>query len=143
MQSTKFLKYAVGLFYLVGGPLIHAYLIANHQAIYAAVDDQAWSLYQTLWTHFVLPNLVPLVILLVTIEIIGGALMLSADKVWAGLGQFGGLLFNLLLIPFWFAYGIPNLLLVVVHGWLLHQEHQAMGDQGIAKLTHAGQGHSA
>ncbi|MFN8486230.1 MAG: hypothetical protein U0350_01480 [Caldilineaceae bacterium] len=136
MQVAKFIKYATGLFYLVGGPLIHAYLIANQRGIYAAVDDQAWPPYQTLWTHLVLPHLVPLVILLVLFEIGAGALMLNRRQVWAERGQWCGLCFNLLLIPFWFAYGIPNLLLVLVHGWLFHQERHARDEQAIAKLIH-------
>lgn len=125
MSFTKFFKYATGLFYLTGGPLIHGYLMTRQRALYAAVDDQAWSVYQTLWTHFVLPYLTPLVILLVLFEMVTGALMLSSRKGLAALGQLGGLLFNLALLPFWFFYGLPNLLLVLVHGWLLLQERQS------------------
>jgi hypothetical protein len=112
-------KYATGLFYLIGGPLIHAFLMTQRRELYAAVDDQAWTIYQTLWSNFVLPNLTPLVILLVLFEMVAGALMLSQRKTLAELGQLGGLLFNLFLAPFWFSYGIPNLLLVLLHLWLL------------------------
>jgi len=136
MQASKLMKYATGLFYVVGGPLIHAYLIANQRGIYAAVDDQAWPPYQTLWTHLVLPHLVPLVMLLVCFEIGAGALMLNKRQVWAELGQLGGLFFNLLLLPFWFAYGIPNLVLVLVHGRLFQQERHAQNAQAVAKLVH-------
>jgi hypothetical protein len=121
---TKLGKYACGLFYLIGGPLIHAFLMTQHRELYAAVDDQAWTLYQTLWRGFVLPNLTPLVILLVLFEMAAGALMLSQRKRLAELGQLGGLLFNLLLVPFWFSYGIPNLLLVLLHLWVLLQENR-------------------
>lgn len=118
---TKLLKYTTGLFYLIGGPLIHAYLMTQQRALYAAVDDLGWSVYQRIWNNVVLPNLLPLVLLLVILEMVAGALMLSRRSHLAELGQLGGLLFNLALIPFWFSYGIPNLLLVLLHGWLLLQ----------------------
>jgi hypothetical protein len=119
-----FAKYATGLFYLIGGPLIHAYLMTQQRELYATVDDTAWSVYQTLWTRFVLPNLVPLVILLVLLEMVAGALMLSKQSTRAKVGQAGGLLFNLLLVPFWFFYAIPNLLLVALHLWLIQEEQR-------------------
>ncbi|MCC6454823.1 MAG: hypothetical protein IT328_07775 [Caldilineaceae bacterium] len=115
-------KYATGLFYVIGGPLIHGYLMTQQRELYAAVDDTAWSFYQTLWTQIVLPNLVPLVILLVAFEMVAGLLMLSSNPDRARLGQAAGLLFNLLLVPFWFFYAIPNLLLVALHFWLLKIE---------------------
>jgi hypothetical protein len=114
-------KYATDLFYLIGGPLIHVYMMTQQRELYAAVDDTAWSVYQTLWTNVVLPNLTPLVILLVLLEMGAGALMLSKDPAPARIGQTGGLIFNLLLVPFWFFYGIPNLLLVALHFWLMQQ----------------------
>lgn len=127
---TKIGKYTTGLFYLIGGPLIHAFLMTRQREVYAAVDDAAWSVYQTLWNQFVLPNLTPLVILLVLFEMIAGAFMLSQHKPFAALGQLGGLIFNLLLTPFWFAYGIPNLLLVLLHLWLFLQErHRLSGSR--------------
>lgn len=126
----KLAKYATGLFYLIGGPLIHAYLMTQQRALYAAVDDLGWSVYQMLWTNLVLPYLTPLVILLVILEMTAGLLILSRRAHLAELGQLGGLLFNLLLIPFWFSYGIPNLVLVLLHGWLLRQErHSASATQ--------------
>jgi hypothetical protein len=127
---TKIGKYATGLFYLIGGPLIHAFFMTRQREIYATVDDTAWPVYQTLWNQFVLPNLTPLVILLVLFEMVAGAFMLSQHKSFAALGQLGGLLFNLFLTPFWFGYGIPNLLLVLLHFWLLLQElHPASGSR--------------
>ncbi len=120
-------QYATGLFYLIGGPLIHFFLMTQQRALYAGVDDTAWSVYQRLWSQLVLPNLIPLVILVVIFEMVAGALMLSQRKSFADLGQLGGMLFNLLLIPFWFGYGIPNLLLASVHLWLL-QEAPAPAD---------------
>ena len=45
----NFAKYATGFFYLIGGPLIHAYMMTQHRELYAAVDDTAWSVYQMLW----------------------------------------------------------------------------------------------
>jgi len=130
-MSTKVLTYATGIFYLIGGPLIHGYLMTQQRAIYAAVDDLGWSVYQRIWSSFVLPNLMPLVILLVALEMAAGALMLSRRPHLAELGQLGGLLFNLLLIPFWFSYGIPNLLLVLVHGWLLRQARHGAAHAGL------------
>lgn len=135
MLFTKLMKSAIGLFYLIGGPLIHAYLIANHRALYAAIDDNAWPIYQLLWTRFVLPNLAPLVILLILLEMVAGALMLSKRRRLAELGQLGGLLFNLALIPFWFSAGIANLLLVLAHGWLLFQERQATDEQFVPQFV--------
>ena len=143
MSLTRILKYAVGLFYLIGGPLIHAFLMTYQRALYAAVDDLAWSGYQVLWTRLVLPNLVPLVVLLVILEMVAGTLMLSKRKQWAALGQFGGMLFNLVLIPFWFGYGIPNLILALVHGWLLIQERRAADDYTVSKPMSVGRAHAA
>ncbi len=127
-------KYAIGLFYLLGGPLIHGYLMTQQQALYAAVDDMAWPLYQLLWTQWVIPNLAPLVFLLVLLEIVAGVLMLSTQPLRAQVGQLAGLIFNLLLIPFWFFYGIPNLLLVALHFWLWHEEQNMLH----AKLSPVG-----
>lgn len=124
MLLTKILKSALGLFYLIGGPLIHGYLMMYQRSRYAAVEDQAWSVYQSLWSQVVLSHLPPLVIGLVLLEMLAGGLMLSQSGRWAALGQLGGLIFNLLLMPFWFFYSIPNLLLVFLHGWLLLQECQ-------------------
>jgi hypothetical protein len=115
---ARLMKYAIGLFYLIGGPLIHGYLITQQRELYVAVDDTAWPVYQQLWTRLVLPNLTPLVALLVLFEMVAGALMLSKQRRLAQLGQIAGLLFNLLLAPFWFFYAIPNLLLAAVHLWL-------------------------
>ena len=122
MLLEKILKYALGLFYLIAGPLLHGYLMTYQRTIYVAVDDTAWPPYQLLWVRFVLPNLPMLVTLLVLFELTSGVCMLSRQARTAALGQFGGLIFNLLLLPFWFFYGIPNLLLVIIHGWLLLQE---------------------
>jgi hypothetical protein len=122
MAVKMLAKYVTGLFYLIGGPLIHAYLMTQQRELYAAVDDTAWSLYQTLWNGLVLPNLIPLVLLLVVLEIGAGILMLSRQPSRAKLGNMAGLLFNLLLVPFWFFYAIPNLLLVALHFWLLQAE---------------------
>ena len=143
MLLTKILKYAVGIFYLIGGPLIHAFLMTYQRASYATVDDQAWSGYQVLWTRLVLPYLVPFVVLLVILEMVAGTLMLSKRKQWATLGQLGGMLFNLVLIPFWFGYGIPNLILALVHGWLLGQERRAAGEYTVSKPLPSGQAHAA
>ncbi|RIK44503.1 MAG: hypothetical protein DCC55_02230 [Chloroflexi bacterium] len=118
----QFVKYAIGLFYLVGGPLIHAYFMTQQRALYSMLADQAWPLYQTLWNNLVLPNLMPLVVLLVIFEMAAGWLMVSRRPQRAQLGQLAGLIFNLLLIPFWFFYGLPNLLLVLAHGGLLFWE---------------------
>jgi hypothetical protein len=118
-------KYAVGFFYLIGGPLIHAYLMTQQRELYAAVDDTAWPFYQLLWANFVLPHLSLLVILLVLLEMLAGVMMISARPARARLGQLAGLIFNLLLVPFWFFYAIPNLLLVVLHFWLW-QEGQSV-----------------
>jgi hypothetical protein len=115
-------RYAVGLFYLIGGPLIHAYLMTQQRHLYAAVDDNAWPLYQFLWAAVVLPNLTTFVSLLVLMEMVAGVLMISGRPSRARLGQLAGLLFNLLLVPFWFSYGIPNLLLVALHLWLWQAE---------------------
>ena len=123
-------KYATALFYVLGGPLIHIYLITQRREIYAAVDDLAVPLYQTIWTVYILPNIVPLAILLMLFEITAGVLMFSRNPKYAQLGHLAGLVFNLLLVPFLFSYGIPNLLLVALHAWLLHEEHVAP----IAKL---------
>jgi hypothetical protein len=122
MMVKKIARYAVGLFYLLGGPLIHGYLMTQHRELYAAVDDTAWPLYQFLWSTVVLPNLSPLVFLLVLMEIAAGFLMLSSQLSRARLGQLMGLLFNLVLVPFWFSYGIPNLLLVALHFWLWQEQ---------------------
>ena len=122
MMIKYIAKYATGLFYLVGGPMIHGYLMTQQRDLYAAVDDTAWTLYQTLWTQTVLPNLVPLVILLVALEMTAGLLMLSKQPRQAKLGHAAGLLFNLLLVPFWFYYAIPNLLTVALHYWLIKVE---------------------
>jgi hypothetical protein len=123
-MMTQIAKYLTGIFYILGGPLIHAYMMTQQRELYAAVDDTAWPLYQFLWNSAVLPNLPLLVILLVAIEMASGYLMLSIRPGRAQLGQLAGLLFNLLLVPFWFYYAIPNLLLVAWHYWLWNVEHQ-------------------
>ena len=115
----KIAQFATGLFYLIGGPLIHLYLITQQPQLYAAVDDDAGLVYQSIWNALVLPNLIPLVILLMGLEGIAGALMLMHRPQYARWGQIAGLVFNLLLLPFWFFYGIPNLLLVLLHLWIL------------------------
>src|SRR5687768_4650855 len=143
MLLTKILKYAVGLFYLIGGPLIHAFLMTYQRDRYPAVDDLAWSGYQVLWTRLVLPYLVPLVVLLVILEMVAGTFMLSKRPQWAALGQLGGMIFNLLLIPFWFGYGIPNLILALIHGWLFRQERQMKSEQTVSKPLPVGWAHSA
>lgn len=118
----KIARYSTGIFYLIGGPLIHAYLITQRRELYAAVDDLAVPLYQLLWTNLVLPYLLPLVVVLALLEATAGLLMLSSRAQRAQLGQLAGLVFNLLLVPFWFSYGIPNLLLVALHYWLWREE---------------------
>ena len=120
-----FAKYATALFYAIGGPLIHIYLITQQRELYAAVDDLAIPLYQHLWTVYILPNIVPLAILLMFFEISAGALMFSSRRRQAQLGQIAGLAFNLILIPFRFTYGLPNLLLVALHAWLFFAEQAA------------------
>ncbi|MCX6045132.1 MAG: hypothetical protein NT075_08460 [Chloroflexi bacterium] len=124
MVLGKILKYTLGLFYLLVGPLLHGYLMTYQRTIYVSVADTAWAPYQLFWVRSVLPNLPLLITLLVLFELVAGVCMLSWQAPVAVLGQLGGLLFNLLLLPFWFFYGIPNLLLVIVHGWLLLQERR-------------------
>lgn len=110
---------AIAIFYAVGGPLIHLYLITQHPEVYAAVDNTAVPIYQFLWQSLVLQNLIPLVIVLIGLEMIAGVLMFSRQPYWSRLGHLGGLVFNLLLIPFLFYYGVVNLLMVALHLWLL------------------------
>ncbi|MBE2239573.1 MAG: hypothetical protein IAE81_17420 [Caldilineaceae bacterium] len=124
MSIFKVLKWTVGGFYLIGGPLIHIYCITQNPAIYGKIAESAWPLYQTLWQTWVLPYLVPLVVLLMVVEATMGALMLSRNSRLARLGQAAGLAFNLLLVPFQFAWGIPNLLTAALHGWLWWREGQ-------------------
>jgi hypothetical protein len=119
----RIVRTLTGLFYLVGGPCIHAYLMTQHRELYGAIDDQALVIYSVLWEQWVLPNLAPLVLLLVAFEMAAGALMLSRPHL-AQYGQAAGLIFNLLLTPFMFGFGIPNLLLVALHGWLWSEEHR-------------------
>ena len=127
-------KYATGLFYLIGGPLIHLYLITQQRQLYAAVDDMAATPYQSIWNGFVLPNLIPLVILLIGLEMVAGALMLMPQYRYEQLGQAAGAFFNVLLVPFWFSYAIPNLLLVALHLWILQKQHQL--SQKELRLSH-------
>ncbi len=111
-MRRQLIKWLAGLFYyLIGGPLIHAYLMLTNRAVYQQIDAFAWPVYSRLWNRIVLPHLAPLVVLLVLIEMAMGALMLSRRPRWAALGQAGGFFFNLLLVPFWFFYAVPNLLL--------------------------------
>ncbi len=116
------LKFSTAAFYMIGGPSIHILLITQKRELYSAVDDQAIALYEKLWNTMVLPNLVPLVILLMVLEFVAGVMMFSTQRVWAASGQLSGLLFNLLLLPFWFFMGIPNLLMALLHLWLLRRE---------------------
>ncbi len=127
-------KYTTGIFYLIGGPLIHAFMMMRHHDLYATVDDKAWSLYQQIWSTFVLPNLALLVFLLVLLEIVAGLMMLSSRPKQARRGQLAGMLFNLLLLPFWFFYGIPNLLLVGLHYWLW-QDGQSAHNAKLAPIA--------
>jgi hypothetical protein len=96
--------------------------MTQHRELYAVVADTAWPSYKLLWANFVLPNLSLLVIVLVILEMLAGAMMLSTRPSHARLGQLAGLIFNLLLVPFWFFYAIPNLLLVALHFWLWQEE---------------------
>lgn len=118
----QIMKVCLAAFYAIGGPAIHITLMTTHREVYAAIDDQALPFYQLIWNAFVLPNLVPLAILLIAFEFAAGLLMFSRTPLRAELGQLAGLLFNLLLVPFWFFYAIPNLILVALHAWLLYVE---------------------
>lgn len=69
-------KYATGLFYL----------IMQQRQVYAAVDDTAAPFYQTIWNAVVLPNLIPLVVVLVLLEIVAGTLMLLPRREYAQKG---------------------------------------------------------
>lgn len=122
MSLYRIARTATGLFYLVGGPLIHGYFMTFNRHIYAAIGDQAWWGYRAVWDAWVLPNLLPLVSLLVVFEMATGLAMLGRPRL-AQFGQAAGCLFNLLLVPFFFGLGLPNLLLVALHLWLWGEEH--------------------
>ena len=119
----KFAQYAVGLFYLFGGPLIHLYYLNFNRQIYAGMADIAWPLYQTVWTGMILPFLVPWVTLLILFEVVAGLLMLSHYPKIATRGQLLGIFFNLFLVPFWWVpFNVPNLLMAALHGVLFWAE---------------------
>lgn len=118
----RIVRVCLAAFYTIGGPVIHIILMTTHRELYAAIGDHALPLYQSLWNAFVLPNLVPLAILLIAFEFVAGLLMFSRTPLRAEIGQLAGLIFNLLLVPFWFYYAIPNLILVALHAWLLYTE---------------------
>lgn len=131
----KFVQYALGLFYLVGGPLIHLYCLNFNHPIYAGMADTAWPLYRTIWTGTILPFLTPWVTLLILFEVVSGLLMLSRYRKMASWGQFLGLLFNLFLVPFWWVpFNSPNLLLAALHGLLFWAERR-QGWQNRLALT--------
>jgi hypothetical protein len=121
----RIVKVCLAAFYAIGGPVIHIILMTTHREVYAAIDDYALPFYQFLWNTFVLPNLVPLAILLIAFEFAAGLLMFSRTPLWAEIGQLAGLVFNLLLIPFWFFYAIPNLVLAALHAWLLYAQRHS------------------
>jgi hypothetical protein len=120
------IKVSLAAFYTAGGPLIHIYCITQRPQIYTAIDDHASALYAFIWNALVLSHLLGLVALLIILEFVAGLYMFSDHPRLHQLGQMAGLLFNLGLIPFWFAYGVPNLLLATVHLWLfMHETHGA------------------
>jgi hypothetical protein len=122
MRVFTIVRWLVGGFYLIGGPLIHIYFITQNPAIYGEMGKTAWPPYPRLWKSWVLPNLFLLVGLLIVVEAAMGALMLSRNPRRAQLGHVAGIVFNLLLAPFQFALGIPNLLTAALHGWLWREE---------------------
>jgi hypothetical protein len=83
----KFAKYAVGLFYLFGGPLIHLYCLNFNRQLYMGMADTAWPLYRAVWAEVVLPFLAPWITLLILFEIVTGLLMLSRYPKIAAWGQ--------------------------------------------------------
>lgn len=115
----KFAQHGLGLFYLLGGPLIHLYCLYFNRQLYTGMADTAWSPYHTVWTEAILPFLVPWVTLLILFEVTVGLLILSRYPKIAARGQLLGLLFNLFLVPFWWTlFNLPNLMLAVLHGLL-------------------------
>ena len=121
----KFAQYALGLFYLFTGPLIHLYCLAFNRQIYTGMADTAWPLYQTVWTDVILPFLAPWVTLLILFEIVAGLLMLSRYPKFAARGQLLGILFNLFLVPFWWVpFNVPNLLMAALHGLFFWTERR-------------------
>jgi hypothetical protein len=119
----KFAQYAVGLFYLFGGPLIHLYCLNFNRQIYAGMADMAWPLYRAVWTDVILPFLAPWVTLLILFEIVAGLLSMSSYPKFAARGQILGILFNLFLVPFWWVpFNMPNLLMAALHGVLFRAE---------------------
>lgn len=121
----KFVQYALGLFYLVGGPLIHLYFLNFNRQVYIGMADTAWLPYRTAWTGIVVPFLVPWITLLVIFEVVAGLLMLSRYPKIAIRGQLLGIAFNLFLVPFWGgSLNISNLLMAALHGLLFWVEYQ-------------------
>lgn len=122
-------QYATALFYIIGGPLIHANLITKAPQIYASIAENAIAPYQWMWNTIVLPNLRPLISLLIFFEMAIGILMVSQKPRNISLGNLAGAFFNLWLIPFNFFYGIPNLLLASLHFWLRYNAQLESADQ--------------
>jgi hypothetical protein len=123
VKLANIVRIGIGFIFLAGAA-VNAYLGLTQPQIYRSFADTALiPLYRDLWQSLVVPNLGFWLALTVAFEVTTGLLILSKGvRVKVGLGL--GILFCLILVPFWWQGGaLSNILLALVQARLLRFEY--------------------
>lgn len=123
MKVANIVRIGFGFIYLAGAA-VNAFLVLTQPQIYESFADMALiPLYRDLWQSLVVPYLGLWLALTIAFEVTTGILILSKGvRVKVGLGL--GILFCLILVPFWWQGGaLSNIVLAVVQALLLRYEY--------------------
>jgi hypothetical protein len=123
MKVANIVRIGIGFIYLAGAA-VNAFLgLSQPQSYEPFADMTLVPLYRDLWQSLVVPYLGFWLALTIAFEVTTGILILSKGvRVKVGLGL--GILFCLILVPFWWQGGaLSNIVLAVVQAILLRYDY--------------------
>ena len=122
LKLSNIVRIILGIIYLMGAMINLRFALLTPGIYQTFADFAVIALYKTLWSSIVMPNITIWLLLVVVFEIIVGIFVLNKGS-FVKIGLMGGIVFNLMLIPFWWSgWALINLLLALVQIILLIQE---------------------
>ncbi len=130
MELLKVGKIFLGIIYLAGAMVNFIFVLFRPEVYQSFADVAVIPLYRKLWMVMVIPHLRVWLALVIVFEITVGLFILGKG-IFVKIGLAGATLFNLFLVPFWWAGLSPlsNLPLALGQAFLLKEEYKIKAHQ--------------
>ena len=125
MKLSNIVRIILGIVYFIGALINLRFALQSPEVYQTFADFAVIPFYRTLWSSIVMPHITKWLLLVVGCEIIMGLFILSKETL-VKIGLLGGIVFNLMLIPFWWSgWGVINLFIVLIQILLLRRDYDS------------------